>query len=496
MECRFCGTSVPENGVFCPNCGKRADGKKACPSCKTLIDESAIYCAFCGTRTDGKNVCEKCGTVFEGKFCHVCGAEIVTIEEQKGKNYQTKNINNEYINNKTESKLTTFGKVERILSPTFLLVSMVALFICSFFIGVVFQVSGDLGMAVGNYRNLDVFYFFSNVFKDISAVLENENTLVLTNFMDGGLSLYIPAMLCLITAVSNIIVTLIMLILASVKYGKAISNGKEANIFKYLKWPLILFIITTCSICAYNYTYLNAVSVSYSSSTTTTIRAGLEPVLTTGAIFGLILTGVLIFASIVLRIIKNGKQYLSVSSITSGICNLIGFVVIVIAIKLITSSFISINYANSGSYGKEEIVVVVSSSFLLSLMRTLLAQGTILEENAGSFYTLSIISFVCFVVLLILLSIILTNVLRNLLENKEKYKQQTIFSSICVGFAILYTICSLILPTLFNIESSRGPTHLISGTGYIPAILCLVVLGLSIAGQIVAKKTKKPEEII
>ena len=74
MECKFCGTIVPENGIFCPNCGKRADGKKACPSCKTLIDESAIYCAFCGARTDGKNVCEKCGTVFEGKFCHVCGA--------------------------------------------------------------------------------------------------------------------------------------------------------------------------------------------------------------------------------------------------------------------------------------------------------------------------------------------------------------------------------------------------------------------------------------
>lgn len=51
MECKFCGKEIGDEFIFCPYCGKRVDGKKACPKCGTLIAEEFRYCPVCGTDT-------------------------------------------------------------------------------------------------------------------------------------------------------------------------------------------------------------------------------------------------------------------------------------------------------------------------------------------------------------------------------------------------------------------------------------------------------------
>ena len=50
MVCKKCSTAIIEGGIFCPNCGSRADGNMVCPKCEKLIPDNSIFCTYCGTR--------------------------------------------------------------------------------------------------------------------------------------------------------------------------------------------------------------------------------------------------------------------------------------------------------------------------------------------------------------------------------------------------------------------------------------------------------------
>ena len=75
MVCEHCGMVVDDSAVFCNQCGKRVDGKKACPICGKTNEKDFAYCQYCGARIDGKNVCAACGTAHDGEFCPTCGKE-------------------------------------------------------------------------------------------------------------------------------------------------------------------------------------------------------------------------------------------------------------------------------------------------------------------------------------------------------------------------------------------------------------------------------------
>ena len=118
MKCKKCQTVIPEEALYCPSCGARADGNKPCPSCEKLIPDESVFCVFCGERVDGNKICHKClkpvplkaiycsycrakldekqycsncGEEFEGLFCPMCGTPYVekVIEE----NVQKKTVN-------------------------------------------------------------------------------------------------------------------------------------------------------------------------------------------------------------------------------------------------------------------------------------------------------------------------------------------------------------------------------------------------------------------
>lgn len=48
MICKNCNKEISEDFVYCPFCGKRADGKKICPKCGAEIDEVFSFCPKCG----------------------------------------------------------------------------------------------------------------------------------------------------------------------------------------------------------------------------------------------------------------------------------------------------------------------------------------------------------------------------------------------------------------------------------------------------------------
>ena len=107
MDCKKCGGFIPEDGMFCPHCGARTDGKKTCAHCGRLIDDDSVFCAYCGERTEsGEKIVSE-----ESCAIDVTAAEKTVPEKKNG----------------------VFNSVERVLSSALLLGGMLVLFICSFF---------------------------------------------------------------------------------------------------------------------------------------------------------------------------------------------------------------------------------------------------------------------------------------------------------------------------------------------------------------------------
>ncbi len=50
MICKKCSAEIVEDGIYCPVCGARADGKKVCPKCERLVAENSVFCTYCGAK--------------------------------------------------------------------------------------------------------------------------------------------------------------------------------------------------------------------------------------------------------------------------------------------------------------------------------------------------------------------------------------------------------------------------------------------------------------
>lgn len=77
-KCSKCGSELPENAKFCPNCGERVpadDDTVICPDCGKRVPR-AKFCSECGHKFG--NICPKCGAVFAdgAKFCMECGTKL------------------------------------------------------------------------------------------------------------------------------------------------------------------------------------------------------------------------------------------------------------------------------------------------------------------------------------------------------------------------------------------------------------------------------------
>lgn len=48
MKCKYCGTELPKETNFCPNCGKDLSKLRKCFKCGEIIDDDATFCPHCG----------------------------------------------------------------------------------------------------------------------------------------------------------------------------------------------------------------------------------------------------------------------------------------------------------------------------------------------------------------------------------------------------------------------------------------------------------------
>ena len=96
MKCIHCGALVPDTARFCPECGKKIEQKRLCPSCHAEIKAEDKYCMQCGASLqvihneeeksqNKKEVqetvavrCPQCGKIVseDEKKCPACGMHL------------------------------------------------------------------------------------------------------------------------------------------------------------------------------------------------------------------------------------------------------------------------------------------------------------------------------------------------------------------------------------------------------------------------------------
>lgn len=60
MKCLFCNSEIPDDSIYCPECGKiqekpqNTSAAAFCPNCGSGLEPGSIFCSECGTRVDGQ----------------------------------------------------------------------------------------------------------------------------------------------------------------------------------------------------------------------------------------------------------------------------------------------------------------------------------------------------------------------------------------------------------------------------------------------------------
>ncbi len=86
MICKHCNSNIPDDSVFCPSCGKKAEAQKndpnlnICPNCGTELPKGSNFCTTCGTSIGVAQTptCVACGAELApgATFCTSCGAKV------------------------------------------------------------------------------------------------------------------------------------------------------------------------------------------------------------------------------------------------------------------------------------------------------------------------------------------------------------------------------------------------------------------------------------
>ena len=342
-ECHKCGATVPDDGIFCPVCGSRADGKQECPSCGRLIDEGAIYCTYCGKRTDGKRKCPSCGELADGDFCPNCGSQITkqpgrnhaetpaTTEAQTESDYREEETDE--ICEKSESNgFSLYGKIANIVSPALMLAATLIAFICSFFVGVkAHATSGNsLPSTYSISENMSAMYFFGDCYKSLKAVFVKP--------VPGPiLAQYIVTT---IAVAAGIITSFVLLVVASVKFGKNLRKKKYVNLTGHAAWSMGIVALASASI----YCQFGAGLAVTSGNQTVSVSIALNGASLTAIILPLLF----IVAAIAVKRVACGKKVLSLAVLGKAICGVVATIFALASLVVVAGELLGVTEVANG----------------------------------------------------------------------------------------------------------------------------------------------------
>lgn len=411
MNCKFCNAELEEGAVYCPQCGKRVDGKKRCEHCGRYINENSIFCTYCGTRTDGKSVCRKCGEAYDGSFCPKCG----TPAQPNKASY---NVADAQPRNKTSHILA-------VTKQSVLYGALCVLFIFSFFITFSLITTTEL-IAVRTDINSTSFYFLITQFQEISDFLSTGNY-----YPEMSAALYLNAGICAACVAAIIIICATYFAIGTAAYIKNMRAKKEFAMSKYVITPALL----TLALVLFLLSFASA-SIS---------QDGTSANITLGAttIVNIVLVSVALATAAVLHIIINAKT--QKQNLLNYVLNAVGLVLVFLLLATLSTDILNIDTRVTGSG------ISGSASAPLILIGILAAIG-MMEDTAAveamtGMLTNSAIVFALFVLTFAAGTIALIAFAKGIL-NKNSARPRTlscVFSAVSAGLSIAYLIMCIIL---------------------------------------------------
>ena len=253
--------------------------------------------------------CAKCGKelVDDAKFCQYCGAKIEGIAEIEIKE-EVAVTQTDKVQPKTEIKeqpkkekvnkekvFNEFLKIEKWATPIICLATMFVLLLCSFFIGVFVEESGI---------KQNTFHYFGDNFREVSTMFEG---LGAEYQSQKSMLTFINVIACVVLAL-NLLVQVGFAALGGYKSFKTFKNGEKPDVFKYVLWMFISFIITATVIYSLEYLYAS-IKVTIAGYGSQDSDVGSE--MSGGSKAGLIIGAIFLFAVYAIQKIKEGKAVLN-----------------------------------------------------------------------------------------------------------------------------------------------------------------------------------------
>lgn len=315
MECRHCGTPIPEGGRFCPSCGKRGDGLKTCPACLESIPEESVFCTYCGKRLDGKTVCANCGTAYQGNFCPACGVAAQGTSAS---------VPAAPVSSAPAAEKARLGwrSILDIVKSSVFLFGLLSMLICCFFVGITVRGEIPSSMNLNVSSNSNAFSYLIVQFTDFADMiktLEASGKEVYAEFYWGNLSVMIFDALVVL---ANIVIVVTSSILAAIKFCKNIGRG-EVRIGKYFALSAASFFFTAVYLLGETAGIASMVNQELSSYLGT--YGFISIVASGGSVAGLVLIGITLVAGLACHIAAHTREVLSRQLISFIFCIILLF---------------------------------------------------------------------------------------------------------------------------------------------------------------------------
>lgn len=445
MECKKCGTLI-EEGVFCPTCGSRVDGKKQCTKCNMLINEEAIFCTFCGERVDGKKLCSNCGKEIKGDFCGFCGkpAKNSLIEKSREK--------------------TKMQNLLNIFSSACLLVAIIVLFAFSFFMGTSNKIYIPENIVTTNTK---IWYYLFNVYK---------------NLQGADFVYVLPFIVCTIAISLNFIIGIIMLILSSIKFYKGF-NKEQISISKFFIISLVCY--SAVIVTLFMTRKIGSANLVNETDLTGEVISNLNGETIAGFVIALILA----IVSIVLKYIAIGKEFWTGKNIAKKILLAIGITIGMVAFFVTVSKNYEVVNQERGS-------VCVTANGFMYLAENLYRSSMHYFETKSYFipatYFLSYLSG-----LLTIIALLLTiYYLMSALFNETSIAGTVICSSVFSVISLVWLVLSILAKDdLISLQLQMGGISNMVNIYVTGAIIGFIFSLILLAISIVCKSLSKSKEI-
>lgn len=455
MNCKYCGAALEKDAVYCPQCGKRIDGKKQCGHCGKDIDENSVFCTYCGARTDGKKSCKKCGEVYSGSFCPRCGTPVQRAAE---KSYTADNAPQK-------------GKAYHILAITkqsILYGALCCLFIFSFFVTFAVIATADF-ISIRTDINSTSFYFLITQFQEISDFLATGSY-----YPEMSIALYLNAGISAACVAAIIIICTVYFAIGTAAFVKNIRAKKEFAMSKYVLTPALL----TLALILFLFSFVSA-SASQSGN-------GTKMALGTTSIVNIVLVSIALASAAVLHIIMDVKT--QKQNILNYVLNICGLLLSILLLATLSTNIFSVDSrANVSTLTGSVTAPLLLIGLLASI--GMIEDPTAIKAMSGTL-TNSIVIFVLFLLLFAAGTIAAISFTKAMLNKKSVRPRvlSCVFSAVSAGLSIAYLTMSIILCA----QNLAGAAML--GASPICAIIfSILVFVLSIVNCNVLRNKDKPD---